>query len=294
MNIFVTGSRGLIGRRLVSILESSGQTITRLVRHVPQNGSERSWETGGRRMDTKVLEGCDALIHLAGEPIASGRWTMYKKDMIFHSRVESTAIFADAISRMANPPKVFIVASAIGYYGDAGDEILTEKSMSGEGFLPDVCRAWEAAADPAREITRVVHIRTGMVLSRKGGALKAMLLPFKLGLGGVVGSGEQYWSWISLEDIARLFVFALENDSIQGPVNGVSPQPLTNREFTQTLGRHLNRPTVFPLPGTVAKLALGEMAKELLLASTRVIPAVAQEKGFTFHHPDLESALNAS
>lgn len=245
-------------------------------------------------MDTKVLEGCDALIHLAGEPIASGRWTMHKKDMIFHSRVETTAIFADAISRMANPPRTFIVASATGYYGDAGDEVMTESSMAGEGFLADVCRAWEAAADPAREISRVVHIRTGMVLSRKGGALKAMLLPFQLGMGGIVGNGKQYWSWISLEDIVRLFAFALENENIRGPMNGVSPQPVTNREFTKILGEYLNRPTVLPLPGIAAKVALGEMAKELLLASTRVIPAVAEKNGFTFHHPDLKSALEAS
>ncbi|WP_437224180.1 TIGR01777 family oxidoreductase [Planctomicrobium sp. SH661] len=291
MHIFVTGSTGLIGRELVSTLEASGHQVTRLVRGVPANERERSWETGGRRLSATVLEGCDVLVHLAGESIASGRWTQHKKDRIYHSRVDSTAILSDAMTRLPIMPKAFIVASAIGYYGDRGESVLTESSPPGVGFLADVCKAWESAADPVREQTRVVHVRTSMVLSEKGGAIKPMLLPFKMGVGGVIGSGEQYWSWITLEDIVRLFQFAIENENLRGPINGATPNPVTNREFTTTLGERLHRPTVLPMPGFIARIALGEMANDLILASTRVVPEVPVQQGFQFRQPELKAAL---
>ncbi|SFH62614.1 TIGR01777 family oxidoreductase [Planctomicrobium piriforme] len=291
MNVFVTGSTGMIGRRLVPLLEAAGHQVIRLVRGDVTSDKERYWDTGGRRLTLSILDGCEALVHLAGENIAGLRWTEHKKDEIYDSRISSTAVLAEAITRMETPPKCFIVASATGYYGNRADTVLTESSPPGFGFLSEVCQDWEHAADPARALTRVVHVRTGIVLGRDGGALKSMLMPFKLGLGGALGGGAQYWSWISGNDIARLYKFCIENESIVGPVNGVSPDPVTNREFTQTLAKKLNRPAALPVPAFVAKLALGEMADELLLASTRVIPKVAQDHGFTFEQPTLGEAL---
>lgn len=293
MNIFVTGTHGLIGRQLVSQLEAAGHHVTRLVRQAPVDERERSWETAGRKMNPSVLEGCDVLIHLAGENIAQGRWTLYKKDLIFHSRVDSTSILAEAMTRMPSPPRAFIVASAIGYYGDRGDETLTETSPSGENFMADVCRAWEAAANPVRDLMRVVHVRTGMVLSDRGGALQPMRIPFKLGLGGIIGSGRQYWSWITLADIVRLFQFAVEEESLRGPINGVTPYPVTCREFTAVLAERLKRPAFLPLPGFAARVLLGEIADELILASARVLPEVAQQHDFQFQYPELKQALAA-
>ena len=193
---------------------------------------------------------------------------------------------------MEQKPKAFIVASAIGYYGDRGEESLSEASAPGEGYLPEVCIEWESAADAARESgIRTVHVRTGIVLAKEGGALKAMLLPFKLGAGGVVGSGQQYWSWISLEDIARLFQFAVENENVQGAINGTAPHPSTNREFTKALGKALSRPTILPMPKFAAKLALGEMAEALILSSAKVLPEEPLKHGFEFHHPEIDQAL---
>lgn len=293
MHVLMTGSSGLIGSRLTSLLERAGHQVTRLVRRPPKDPTERQWDPQASKLDPALLAGGEALIHLAGENIASGRWNSSQKQEIRDSRVISTRLLAQAIAAMPQPLKVWGVASAIGYYGDRGDEVLTEESAPGEGFLPEVCQEWEQAADPARDHCRVVHVRSGMVLSDEGGALKSMLLPFRLGVGGVVGSGAQYWSWISREDAARLFQFVLETDSVSGPVNGVSPQPVTNREFTKTLGRVLRRPTVFPMPAPAARLALGEMADALILASARVVPQVPQESGFTFQHRELEPALRA-
>lgn len=293
MNVFVTGATGLIGSHLVALLQSGGHTITRMVRGSPQSAEERPWDARSSRLNPSTLAGCDVLVHLAGENIGDGRWTTEKKRRIRDSRVQGTRILAEAIREMPQPPAAFITASAIGFYGDRGDEVLTESSPPGEGFLSDVCREWEAAADPARERTRVVHVRTGVVLSREGGALARMLTPFKLGVGGVVGSGKQWWSWISLQDAARLFQFVVDHADISGPINGVSPQPVTNAEFTRVLGKTLGRPTLFPLPAFVAKLALGEMAEALILSSARVQPEVALAHGFACEHPDLASALRA-
>jgi uncharacterized protein (TIGR01777 family) len=293
MQIAITGSSGLIGRQLVADLASAAHSVIHLVRRAPRQENERVWEPESIEYSPALLDGCDALIHLAGENIAGGRWNADRKRRIYESRVQSTRRFAELIRGMSSPPRVFVVASAIGYYGDRGEEILTESSPAGSGFLAEVCRDWEAAADPARNECRVVHVRTGIVLDAGGGALHSMLLPFKLGLGGVVGSGRQYWSWISLTDIARLFQFAVEDQILVGPVNGVSPRPATNREFTKALGKVLHRPTVFPLPAFAAKIVLGEMSQDLILASTRVLPEVAQSSGFHFQHPELIEALRS-
>jgi hypothetical protein len=243
-------------------------------------------------VDTSALSGADAIVHLAGENIASGRWTAARKERIRDSRVNGTRLIAESIARMDRPPQVLISASAIGYYGDCGRELLREESPAGAGFLAEVCRQWEAATDAAtRKGVRVVHLRTGIVLSAKGGAMGKMLLPFKLGLGGKIGSGDQYWSWISLDDVSGAIVHCIQAAGLHGPVNIVSPSPVTNFEFTKTLGRVLGRPTVFPIPAFAARLALGEMADPLLLASARVEPAKLLASRFVFRHRELEPTL---
>jgi uncharacterized protein (TIGR01777 family) len=234
----------------------------------------------------------DAVVHLAGENIAAGRWTERQKARIRDSRVKGTRLLCDLLARYSPPPKALVCASAVGYYGDRGDEILKEESAPGSDFLFDVCREWEAATQTAVERgIRVVNLRIGVVLSPLGGALAKMLTPFKLGAGGVIGSGRQYMSWIALDDVVRAFHFALTNQSLLGPVNAVAPNPVTNRDFTRTLGRVLSRPTVFPMPAFAARLAFGEMADALLLASTRVEPARLLAGSFIFRYPDLEGAL---
>ncbi|TWT55576.1 Epimerase family protein [Thalassoglobus neptunius] len=292
MHVFVTGASGLLGSYLCPMLEQSGHEVTWLTRKQPTDPHERQWDPKADTLPREVLDGCDVLVHLAGESIAEGRWNEAKKNRIRESRVHSTNLLAQALTEQEKPATAFIVASAIGYYGDRGDEVLTEASNAGSGFLADVCQEWEAAAEPAKYAgIRTAHIRTGLVLAKEGGALPSMLTPFKFGVGGVIGSGDQYWSWISIKDIARLFQFAVENDSVSGPVNGTAPHPVTNREFTKTLGKVISRPTVLPLPGFAAKLALGEMAEALILASSRVLPEQAEKHDFNFAHPDLEQAL---
>lgn len=291
MNVLMTGASGLIGSRLVEALREGGETVIPLVRKPTRNPHERYWDSEAESLSPDLLASADVLIHLAGDSIAGGRWTERKKQRIADSRVRTTRVLAETLARMADPPRTFIVASAIGFYGDSGQSLQTEESPSGENFLAKVCRDWESAADAARDKTRVVHVRTSMVLSEKGGALKPMLPPFKLGVGGVIGSGEQYWSWITLTDIVRLYQFAIANETISGPLNGSSPHPVTCREFTKTLGARLHRPTVFPLPAFLARIALGEMADELILASCRVFPAAATAQGFRFEDPELAPAL---
>lgn len=294
MNVFITGATGLIGQRLTALLEEAGESVTQLTRGPVRNEKQRLWAPDSDTLAPDLLEGCDVLVHLAGESIAEGRWTEAKKQRIRDSRVHSTALLAKTIEGMEQKPKAFVVASAIGFYGDRGEEVLTESSPPGDGFLPEVCNEWEAAATPAREAgVRTVHVRTGIVLAKEGGALKAMITPFKLGVGGIMGDGKQYWSWISLEDISRLFEFAVLNENVHGIVNGTAPEPCTNRDFTKTLGRVIHRPTIFPMPGFAARLALGEMADALILSSARVVPEQTQAFGFQFENPNLEEALES-
>jgi hypothetical protein len=234
------------------------------------------------------------VVHLAGENIASGRWNAARKARIRDSRVEGTALLARTLAELENPPSVLVCASAIGYYGDRGDEVLTEDSIPADDFLGTVCREWEAASAPAAEAgIRVVSLRFGVILARSGGALAKMLTPFKMGAGGKVGSGQQFMSWISLDDAVRTIDHAIATSDLSGPVNAVSPNPVTNAEFTRALGGELRRPTVLPMPAFAARLAFGEMADALLLASARVQPKRLVESGFEFRHPEIAPALRA-
>jgi uncharacterized protein len=289
--VLVSGASGFIGQKLVETLEASGYEVMTLVRD-PQKVSSRAifWNPDKELVDVTSLEGFDAVVNLAGENIGSGRWTEEKKKKILESRLRSTRTLVSAFMRLRLPPKVFISGSAIGYYGNRGEEICMETTSAGTGFLANVCRQWEEAAKPAEERgIRTVLLRTGVVLSREGGALAKMLIPFKLGLGGVLGSGEQYMSWIALEDIVGLILFILQKDSISGPINAVAPNPVTNKEFTQALGKALNRPTILPVPAFLLRLILGqEMADEMLLVSTRAIPEKALSAGYVFKHAKLE------
>jgi uncharacterized protein (TIGR01777 family) len=292
MNILVTGASGLLGSALVSALTSAGHSVTRLVRSQPQSGEKAArWDPMAGTIDTGAFEGLDAVVHLAGENIAE-RWTAAKKVKIRDSRVKGTQVLSEALSHLASPPTVLVSASAIGYYGDRGEAILTEESPPGSSFLSEVCRAWEAATEPARQQgIRVVPLRFGVVLSATGGALAKMLPPFRLGLGGILGSGRQYMSWIALDDAVGAIQHAIVTDSLQGPTNAAAPQANTNQEFTKTLGKVLGRPTAIPFPAFAARLMFGEMADELLLASARVQPTKLLASGFSFRYPELEGAL---
>lgn len=293
MHVLVTGSTGLVGSALVPFLTTGGHQVTRLVRSTPRSGADEvQWDPARGSVATPGLEGADAVVHLAGENIASGRWTDEKKARIRDSRVRGTRVLCEALAELAEPPQVLVSASAIGYYGDRGDRVLREDSPPGDDFLAEVCRGWEDATQPARQRgIRVVNLRLGMVLSPAGGALGKMLMPFKLGLGGIIGSGEQYMSWIALDDVIGAIHHALITEGLQGPVNAVAPQPVTNREFTRTLGRVLGRPTLLPLPAFVARTVFGEMADALLLASTRADAARLRETDYAFRFAELESAL---
>jgi uncharacterized protein (TIGR01777 family) len=292
MNILVTGASGLVGSALVPYLRSSGHTVVKLVRVEPKKPDEIYWDPESRNIDSARLTELDAVIHLAGESIAKGRWTPEKKQRILKSRVEGTRFLAESIARMDIPPLAMVCASAVGYYGDRGSEILKEESPPGTGFLPEVCVQWEAAADPARQRgIRVVNTRFGIILSAIGGALAQMLMPFRMGAGGRLGSGEQYFSWIVLDDVLGTIHHVLNTETLNGPVNTVAPNPVTNREFTSVLGRVLRRPTVLMVPTFAARLAFGEMADSLLLASTRVDPTKLIATKYPFMFPDLEGAL---
>jgi uncharacterized protein (TIGR01777 family) len=267
--------------------------VRRLVRSTPRPGqADIPWNPAARSIGTPALEGLDAVVHLAGDNIASGRWTAAKKASIRDSRVQGTAVLCEALAQLVKPPHVLLSASAVGYYGDRGETVLREESPPGTGFLAEVCQAWEAATAPAvQRGIRVVRLRFGMVLSQAGGALAKLLTPFRLGLGGVVGAGKQYMSWVALDDVLGVVQYALSTEALQGPVNVVAPQAVTNREFTATLGQVLRRPTRLPLPAFAARLLFGEMADALLLASTRVAPARLVASGYTLQYPELEAAL---
>jgi len=291
MRISVTGSSGLIGSALVRLLAAEGHEVGRVVRSTAPEGARR-WDPGAGHVDAAAVNGVDAVVHLAGENIAAGRWSAARKARIRASRVEGTRVLAEAVAGADPRPQALLCASAMGFYGDRGDDRLTEASTSGRGFLAEVSREWEEACAPARDRgVRVVNLRFGIVLSAAGGALAKMLLPFRLGAGGAVGSGRQWWSWVALDDAVGAIRHALVTPGLVGPVNVVAPNPVTNAEFTRTLGRVLARPTLLPVPAFAVRLALGEMADALLLASTRIVPDRLQQTGYAFRHPELEGAL---
>ncbi len=290
LRILVTGSSGLIGSVLVPFLSTGGHEVFRLSRS-PREGALR-WIPEQGVIPIEELEGFDAVVHLAGEGIASGRWTSARKRRIRESRIEVTRRLAESLAGVRRKPRVLLSASAIGYYGDRGVETLDESSGAGDGFLSSLCQEWEGATEPAaRAGIRVVHMRFGIVLSPAGGALQKMLAPFRWGVGGVVGTGKQFMSWITIDDVASAILHLLANDRLEGAVNVVSPDARSNRELTRALGRALHRPAVVPLPALGARLALGEMADELLLASTRVVPRKLVESGLEFRDPGLDEAL---
>ena len=291
MKILVTGASGFIGTALVRHLAANGHEPLPLGRS-RSTANAVVWNPETGEIEVEKLAGIDAVIHLAGENIASGRWTAAKKQRLINSRLKGTHLIAETISKMVRPPSVLVSASAVGYYGDRGNEILREESAPGRGFLADLCVQWEAATEPAtRRGIRVVHPRLGIVLARHGGVLGKMLLPFKLGVGGKVGSGNQYMSWITLEDLCSILLYCAQTSNLHGPVNAVTPNPVTNLEFTKALGNALSRPTIFPLPAFVARTALGEMADELLLYSARVEPRKLNNLRFGFRHSELGAAL---
>lgn len=294
MKILVTGASGLIGTQLCAFLSTGGHEVSVLTRSPAKIPLYREilWDIQKRQLDASHLEGLDAVIHLAGENIAGGRWTSEVKEKIKQSRVQGTSLLAGALAGLAQPPKVFVSASASGFYGDRGAELLTEQSPPGTGFLPETSVAWEAAARPAAEKgIRVVYPRFGIVLSPAGGALEKMLTPFRLGTGGIVGSGKQYWSWIAVDDVIYGLHELLQNDVYVGPVNFSTPLAPTNREFTHVLGEVLSRPTFVPAPAFALRLMFGEMADALLLASTRMDPKQLAQHNFRFEYPDLHQSL---
>jgi len=293
MRVAVSGSTGLVGSEVVASLSAAGHEVVRLVRRPPAPG-ERAvrWDPEKGETDAGALEGQDAVVHLAGENIASGRWNAARKAAIRDSRVNGTRLLCDALAGLVRPPKTLVCASAVGFYGDRGAEVLTEESPPGAGFLPEVCREWEAASGAAAlKGIRVVLLRIGVVLSPKGGALSRMLPPFRAGLGGVIGDGRQYVSWVALDDLVGIVLHALQSGELRGPVNAVAPVPVTNRELTEALGKALSRPTLLPVPAFALRLALGEMADALLLSSARVVPKRLEETGYRFRFPELSAAL---
>ena len=291
MRILISGASGLIGSALTRAAIEAGHTVLPLVRK-PGIPSSVYWDPDAGTIDDAGLEGCDVAVHLAGESIAARRWTPAQKARILDSRVKGTELLGSALARLKRRPSVMISASAIGVYGDRGDVTLTEDSSIGSDFLAGVCREWERATSAASKAgIRVVCLRTGIVLAKAGGALPKMVTPFKLGVGGRFGPGTQYMSWIDLEDEVQVILHCIQKESLQGPVNSVGPSPVTNTEFTKTLGRVLSRPSLFPLPAPVARLILGEMADGLLLSSQRVAPAKLLSSGYVFRHTNLEDTL---
>jgi len=292
MKVIVTGSHGLIGTELVARLTEAGHQVTRLVRSSPGPG-EAAWDPAAGTIEAEKLEGHDAAVHLAGVGIGDHRWTDEHKKAVLDSRVQGTGLLARTLAGLSSPPNVLASGSAIGFYGDRGDDELTEADGRGGGFLADVVSAWEEAAVPAADAgIRLVLVRSGVVLTAKGGALKKQLPPFKLGLGGKLGSGRQWLSWISLDDEVGALMHVLATAGLAGPVNLTAPHPVTNADFTATLARVLHRPAVLPVPTVALNALFGkEMVAEMLLAGQRVLPAALQGSGFTFAHPDLEQAL---
>jgi uncharacterized protein (TIGR01777 family) len=293
MVVAISGSSGLVGSALTRAFNARGSEVRRIVRDAPTSDADIPWDTRHSTLDPAKLAGVDAVIHLAGENLAQ-RWTTAVRRRIRDSRVNGTLALARALAKLDDKPRVLLSGSAIGIYGNRGDEILDETSATGNDFLAEVCTAWEAATQPASEAgIRVVLLRTGIVIAREGGALAKMLTPFRLGVGGQLGSGRQWMSWISIDDYPRVVSFLLSTEKMQGPVNLVAPNPVTNKEFSRTLGRVLGRPTLFGVPKFALELAFGDMADDTVLASQRVLPRRLLEAGFDFQHSTLESALRA-
>jgi len=292
MKLLISGSHGLVGKALVKSLEPQGHKTFRLVRHAPGSDSEIEWSPDRYSIALARLEGFDAVVHLAGESIASGRWDEEKKRKVRESRVKGTKLLSDALANLTRPPTTLISASAIGYYGNRGDELLTETSAPGDDFLAGVCVKWEKATELAADKgIRVVNTRFGIILDSEGGALAKMLTPFRMGVGGKIGSGKQWMSWIALDDVVGAIEYVLASEILKGPVNFVAPNPVRNAEFTKTLGRVLSRPTIFPIPAFGARLVFGEMADALLLSSQRVEPGRLKTADYQFKYSQLEAAL---
>ena len=298
MRILISGSTGFVGQALCTVVTARRHHVVPLTRGAREeeedaNGVSVPWDPLTGNLDHRRLEGIDAVVHLAGENVASGRWNAARRERIRASRVEGTRLLADKLCQLERPPAVAVCASAIGYYGSRADEVMTEDSTPGVGFLAEVAQEWERATAPMRDKgIRVVNLRIGVVLSPTGAALERMLLPFRLGLGGRVGNGRQFMSWITLEDVVDAITFALDDTSLRGPVNAVAPEPVTNQQFTRALGHAVRRPTLLPVPAWLVRLTMGEMGEDLLLSSTRVEPVRLKHAGYEFQHPTIESALD--
>ncbi|KAA0139241.1 TIGR01777 family protein [Gimesia chilikensis] len=297
MKVLISGSSGLVGSALCQRLEAEPDyEIVRLVRKQSPDTQQTSvvWNPAEGQLEPQAFDGVDVVVHLGGVNIAGKRWSPEVKQKIFNSRFQSTSLLASQLATLEQKPSVFLCASAVGFYGDRGEERLDEASPRGEGFLADVCQAWEQATQPAQDAgIRVVNMRFGMILDRKGGALGQMLTPFKMGVGGRLGSGKQYWSWIALPDVINALQFCLNHSELAGPVNFVAPDEVTNLEFTKTLGKVLSRPTCLPVPAWGVKTAFGEMGQELMLTSARAVPKKLTEAGFQFQYPQLEDAFRS-
>ena len=292
MKILVSGASGMVGSALVPQLLTSGHEVLSLVRRQPRSNKELGWnpETG-ELYNPEQFDGLDAVVHLAGENVAAKRWTPEQKDLIKSSRVEATHNLTTALASLTNPPKHFLCASAIGYYGSQGDTTLTEVNQSGQDFLALVSRQWEAAAAPLTDKARLAYLRFGVILSKQGGALAKMLPIFNLGGGGTLGNGKQVMSWVALDDVVGAIVHVLNHPELTGPINVTAPNPVTNRDYTKTLGEVLFRPAFAPVPALAVKLMFGEMADAMLLSSAKVLPIRLQESGFRFQYPELKPAL---
>jgi uncharacterized protein len=292
MLVAVTGSTGMIGSALVSSLVADGHEVLRFTRSPSPGPGAARWDPAGGTIDSEALSKADAVVHLAGRNIAALRWTPKVKREILDSRTHGTRLLAETMAGLPDGPRVLVTASGINFYGDRGDEVLTETSPGGQGFLAEVCRQWEGAADPARAARiRTVHVRTGFVQTPRGGVLPKLLPLFRIGLGGRFGSGRQWWSWVTLDDVVGIYRHAVTASAASGPLNATAPNPVTNAEFTATLAKVLGRPALLPVPSFGPKLLLGELADELLFASTRVHPAATESSSYSFQHSILEPAL---
>lgn len=292
MKILVTGSSGLVGSQLIPFLNSQGHEVVPLIRNKNHGSDDIFWDPENEEIDFSSLNGFDAVVHLAGENIANKRWSPEQKQKIKNSRVKGTKFLCESLSKLNKPPKVLISASAIGFYGNRPNEVLHEHSDHGHEFLSSTCQEWEEATRDAKAAEiRVVHARFGVILSTRGGAMSKLLLPFQLGAGGIIGDGKQYMSWVDIEDVVGAIYHAIQDEQISGPMNVTAPNPVTNHEFTKTLGKVLFRPTIFPMPAFAARLAFGEMADALLMSSSFVEPRTLQDNGYKFQYPDIESSL---